>query len=103
MAADMVKVQFKPGYFVKVRRAELERYLATYPEAKVMDAQAEDKAEDKAEEAPAEPKPAEADNAPDSAAQAPLDASEEKAVAPAETEDKAVSEPNVFRPRRGVR
>jgi hypothetical protein len=84
MTVDMVKVEIKPGVFVKVRAEDKDRFLATYPDAKV--AEGDDKADD-------EPK----------AAEAPREAPE-KTEEPRETEDKAVEAPNpAFRARRADR
>lgn len=87
---EMIKIERSKGVFVKVRPEDKDRFLATYPGAKVAD---DDKAEDKAEAAPEAPKRAEE----------PREA-ESKAVAPFEAEDKAVSMPNpTFRARRSER
>lgn len=96
---EMLKVEHDGATF-KVRPEDKDRFLAIHPAAKV----AEPEADDKAEEVKDEPTPAEADNAPDAGAEAPQRAAEEKAVAPVEAEDKAVtmSSPD-FRPRRSVR
>lgn len=84
---EMLKVEREPGVFVKVRPEDKDRFLATYPGAKVAD---DDKAEDKAEAAPEAPERAEE----------PREV-ESKAVSPFEVEDKAMSAPDLsFRPRR---